>query len=109
MANRLCPLCFVKVPRGPVLARSSDLLCPSCHCELELSRYSRVLAALLGVIAAFLAVRFTLIAYPASAWVLSVVAAVLAYGIVSALFLFFLSDLVIRPQPADVPFPQPHG
>lgn len=109
MANRLCPLCFVKVPPGSVLARSNDLVCPSCHSELELSRYSRVLAALLGVVAAFLAVRFTLIAQPASAWVLAVVAAVLAYGIVSALFLYFLSDLVIRPQAPEIPFPQAHG
>lgn len=108
MTSRLCPLCFVKVPRGPVLACSNDLVCPSCHSELELSRHSRVLAALLGVLAAFFAAQFTVVAKPGSAWVLAVVAAVLAYGIVSALFLFFFSDLVVRPQALDAPFPQAH-
>jgi len=109
MGNRTCPLCFVKLPQASVVARSDELVCPSCHSALEVSRHSRVVAALLGVVAAYAAVAGALVEMPRAAWVLAVVAAVLAYGVVSALFLYFVSDLVIRPSQPEKTFPQIHG
>jgi uncharacterized protein YbaR (Trm112 family) len=109
MQNRSCPLCFVKLPRTAVLALSDDLVCPSCRSELEVSRHSRVAAALFGVIAAYIAAQFAALASPGVAWLLPVVAALLAYGFISALFLLFFADLVIRPTPFTTPFPQTHA
>jgi len=43
-----------------------------------------------------------------AAWITLPVAAVLAYAFGSALFLYFLSDLVVRRKPAAAPFPQIH-
>lgn len=108
MWNRSCPLCFVKLPHTSILARSDDLICPSCHSALEVSRPSRVFAALLGVIAAYLAAEFAVLAMPKEAWFLAVAAAVLAYGVVSALVLYFVSDLVIQPKPLATAFPLAH-
>ena len=108
MASRSCPLCFVKLPRASVLARSDELICPSCHSALELSRTSRVTAALLGLLVAYLAAQLTVSTFHGTAWVLGVVAAVLGYGLGSALFLFSFSDLVVRPKPS-ASFPQIHG
>ena len=108
MASRSCPLCFVKLPRASVLARSDELICPSCHSVLELSRTSRVTAALLGLVVAYAAAQFAVSAFRGTAWFLAVVAALLGYGFGSALFLFLLSDLVVRPKASSV-FPQIHG
>jgi len=108
MASRSCPLCFVKLPRASVLARSDELICPSCHSALELSRSSRVTAALLGLVVAYAATHLAISAFRGTAWFLAVVVAVLGYGLGSALFLFFLSDLVVRPKP-HATFPQIHG
>jgi hypothetical protein len=107
MWNRACPLCFVKVPRSPVLMRSDELECPSCHTPLELSRSSRVLGAVLGLITAYLAVQLALDS-SSGAWVLAVVAAVLGYGFGSALFLYFLSDVTVRPKAEAGHFPHIH-
>ena len=108
MWNRACPLCFVKVPRSPVLARSDELECSSCHTPLELSRSSRVLGGVVGLIAAYLAVQLALDSSPGTAWVLPVVAAVLGYGFGSALFLYFLSDVTVRPKLEAGRFPHIH-
>ena len=108
MASRSCPLCFVKLSRASVLARSDELICPSCHSALELSRTSRATAALLGLVVAYAATHLAISGFRGAAWLLAVVAAVLGYGFGSALFLFFLSDLVVRPKPPAT-FPQIHG
>jgi hypothetical protein len=94
MWNRACPLCFVKVPRALVLARSEDFACPSCHARLELSRPSRVLGAIAGLLAGFLAASVR------ESWALSFLAAVLAFGAGSVLALVFLADLAVRPKEA---------
>lgn len=108
MWNRACPFCFVKVPRALVLARSDEVVCPSCHAPLQLSRSSRVLGGVVGVIVAYFAVRLTLHSSADAAWVLPVVAAVLGYGIASALFLYFLSDVTARPKLETGDFPHIH-
>jgi hypothetical protein len=108
MSNRSCPLCFVKLSRGAVLARSGELVCPSCHSCLELSRFSRVTAAFYGLGIAFAAVWLLLDSTPEGAWYLTPVAAVLAYGVGSALYLFVVSDLVVCPKPPGEPFPHGH-
>jgi len=109
MWDRACPLCFIKLSRGSILARSDELICPSCHSALELSRSTRVLAALVGLVAAYLAAHSTALALPRGAWFAAVVAATVAYGVGSALCLYFLSDLAVRPRPAPTAFPQNHG
>jgi hypothetical protein len=109
MWNRACPFCFAKVPRASVLARSDEVVCPSCHTPLELSRSSRVLGGIVGLIVAYFAVRLTLHSSPSAGWVLPVVAAVLGYGFGSALFLYFLSDVTARPKPMAGDFPHIHG
>ena len=108
MWNRSCPRCFVKLARTSVLAHSTRLMCPSCHSALELSRSSRVFAALVGVIAAYLAVELSALLVPNAAWIVEVVAAVLAYGSVSAMLLYFLSHLVLEPGESSTPFPHSH-
>jgi uncharacterized protein YbaR (Trm112 family) len=108
MWNRVCPLCFAKVPRTLVLTRADELACPSCHAPLELSRSSRVLSALAGLCAGFAAAHIVLHGSTTGRWVLPMVGAVLAYAFASALMLFFLSDLVVQPKPASSHFPQFH-
>jgi len=108
MANRSCPLCFSKLPRTSVLARSDELTCPSCHSALELSRSSRVSAALLGVVAAFVALRIASLADADAAWFTAVLAGVVVYGAASVVFLLFFADLVVRAKPSAA-FPQIHG
>jgi membrane protein YdbS with pleckstrin-like domain len=108
MSNRSCPLCFVKLSRSAVLVRSGDLVCPSCQTCLELSRLSRVTAAFFGLAIAFAAVWLLLNSTPQGAWYLTPVAAVVAYGVGSALYLFVVSDLVVCPRSPGEPFPHGH-
>jgi hypothetical protein len=108
MWNRACPLCFARVPRTLVLTQGDDLTCPSCRAPLELSRSSRVLSALVGLLAGFAAVQFVLRLGTAGRWVLPMAGAVLAYGLISALVLFFVSDLVVQPKTSPGHFPQSH-
>jgi hypothetical protein len=107
MWNRACPLCFAKVPRGLVLLRSEDLPCPSCHARLELSRPSRVLASIVGLLAGGAAVSRTIAGGIHGGWAFGLLLAVLSFGVGSVLVLFFLADLAVRPKPAPV-FPHSH-
>ena len=100
MWNRACPLCFAKVPRPLVLSRSEDLACPSCHAQLELSRPSRVLGAIAGLLAGYVAAAMVFGRTVPGSWALALLAAVLAFGAGSVLALLFLSDLAVRPQEA---------
>jgi len=108
MWNRACPLCFVRVPRSLVFTRGEELTCPSCHTPLELSRATRVFSAAFGLLAAYL------VANPASGsnakggWLWPVLASILGYGVGSALVVYFLADLTVRPSAAASYFPQPH-
>jgi phage shock protein PspC (stress-responsive transcriptional regulator) len=88
--------------------RSDELECPSCHTPLELSRSSRVLGGIVGLIAAYFLARLALDSSPGAAWFLPVVAAVVGYGFGSALFLYFLSDVTVRPKAEASHFPHIH-
>jgi len=108
MGNRACPLCFARVPRTLILTQGDELACPSCHAPLELSRSSRVLSALCGLLAGFAAVHLALQLSTRGRWALPMVGALLAYALVSALVLSFLSDLVVLPKPPHGDFPHSH-
>jgi len=109
MWNRACPLCFARVPRSLVLTRGDELVCPSCRTPLEISRPSRVVGALGGLIAADIAGHEVFfLSSMGSRWVLPMAAAILAYGIGSAIVLFVLADLVVQPKPAAEHSLQPH-
>jgi hypothetical protein len=105
MWNRACPRCFVRPPRTTILACSDEWICPSCHTALEVSRPSRVFAAFLGVIAAYLSAETVAVVMPRAAWFLPAVAAGLAYGAVSALVLYLAADLVVQAKPLAPAFP----
>lgn len=107
MWNRACPLCFGKVPRTLVLTLGDELACRSCHAPLELSRASRVAGAFGGLFCGFVAAHMVH-SVSEGDWILPMVWAVLAYGVGSALILYFLSDLVVQPKAPLSHFPQAH-
>lgn len=107
MWNRACPLCFVKVPRSLLLARSDHFACPSCHAQLELSRPSRVFGAMAGLLAGSVAASAVFDGAVRGSWALSLLAAVLAFGAGSVLALVFLADLAVRAKEA-ASFPHQH-
>jgi hypothetical protein len=108
MGNRACPLCFARVPRTLVLTCGEALVCPSCHAPLELSRSSRVLSSLDGLLGGFIAAQIVLRVATTGRWVLPMLGAILTFSLVSTLVLFFLSDLVVLPKPPASHFPLPH-
>jgi len=108
MWNRACPLCFVRVPRSAVLTCGEELTCPSCHAPLELSRASRVVSAVFGVLVGLAMGNAMSEASTTAGWFLPILGAVMGFGIGSALVLYFLADLVVRTTPAVSHFPQPH-
>jgi hypothetical protein len=99
MWNRACPLCFQRVPGSLVLTRGEDLRCPSCRAPLELSRASRVLGAICGLLLAMVAVGLIVDSRVKGRWVWTVVAAVLAYGVGSTVVLYFLADVRCQCSP----------
>jgi len=109
MGNHACPLCFAKVPRTLILAKSLGVDCPACHAELEVSRGSRVLASFVGVLAGFVAAHLGRHASGTAQWTLPTVAAFLTYGICSALVLLVFSELVVRPKISPTAFPHIHA
>ena len=109
MENHACPLCFAKVPRTLILKKTLEANCPACHAELEVSRGSRVLASFVGMLAAFVAVHLGGQVSGTAAWSLPIVAAILSFGVCSALVLFVFSDLAVRPKISPTTFPHMHA
>jgi len=115
MGNRACPLCFTRVPRTLVLLHTYDMECPACHAALEVSRGSRVIAALAGLVVAFVVVSFADRISETAEWSFQLVAGCVAFGVGAAAWLFFSADLVVRPK-LEVPashsassFPHAHA
>lgn len=104
MANRNCPMCFGKVPRAAVVARSAAVDCPHCGRALELSRPSRLLASLLGLLGAWFAFHYSSGGQGPLGWAVPLVASILAFGVVSPIFLMLHADLVVRPEGGAEPF-----
>ncbi len=98
IGRRTCPLCFVRVPWTTALAHSYEISCPACHTPLELSRFTRVASALGGIVGAFVAVHLFRGMFHRSLWATSIMAAILAFGFVSALCAMIAGDLVVRPK-----------
>ncbi len=101
MAIRICPLCMGKVPAEDVAAYSDTLLCPHCQKPLEVSRPSRLITTLIGLLAACFVYRFTRGSEGLRGCVLAMVYAVLTWGVVTPLLLMLTADLRIR---ADQPY-----
>jgi len=109
MENHVCPMCFAKVPRKLILTKTLEVSCPACHAELEVTRGSRVLAAFVGFLAAFVAVHLFAGATGTARWTLPIVAAVITYGMCAALVLLVFSELVVRPKGSSTAFPHKHA
>jgi hypothetical protein len=109
MANRMCPICFGKVPRSRIVAHSDAVDCPHCGRALELSRPSRLLSSFIGLAAAWLVFywisRATAAAQDLREWFLPAVAAIITFGVISPLFLLLNSDLVVKPDAPAEPAP----
>lgn len=98
MAIRICPLCFGKVPASTVVTQSDSIVCPGCGKTLEVSRPSRLLGGLVGLLAAWLVFRLTSHSEGTLAWVLPMVYAIVAYAVASPVFLMLTADLVVKPE-----------
>ncbi|HWY05800.1 MAG TPA: hypothetical protein VNY24_03005 [Candidatus Acidoferrales bacterium] len=107
MWKRKCPLCFVRIPWTAALAHSYEIGCPACHAPLELSRFTRIFGAFGGIAGAFVAVHLAHGVFHGTFWVIPIVAAILAFGFVSALCVLIAGDLAVRPKPASASFPHP--
>ena len=105
MWKRKCPLCFVRIPWTVALAHSYEIECPACHAALELSRFTRVVGAFGGLAGAYVAFHLVRRILHDLSWTAPIVAAILAFGFVSALFVLMAGDLVVRPKPAVESFP----
>jgi hypothetical protein len=111
VAIRICPLCFGKVPATTVVTQSDNIQCPQCGKTLEVSRPSRVLGGLVGVLSGWLVYRLTSSGGEGMlAWALPMAYAIVAYAMVSPVFLMLTADLVVKPeQPYAEPVAAPIG
>jgi hypothetical protein len=109
MENHACPLCLAKVSRTLILTNTLEVDCPACHAELEVSRGSRVLASFVGILAAFVAVHLGGQVSGTAGWTLPIVAAIVSFGVCSALVLILFSELAVRQKISPTAFPHIHA
>lgn len=116
MAARTCPKCQTVIPAGEIVAHTNDLVCPGCGDHLEVSGFSRNLAAFAGLAVGALVWKFSSAYFSSSAssfgWVLPIVFGYLALSISSPIFLILLGDLQLKPyQEVAMPHqsPAPHS
>jgi hypothetical protein len=107
----MCPKCQTVVPAGEIVARTNDLVCPGCGEQLEVSGFSRNLAAFAGLAVGALIWKFSAAHYSSSAsalgWVLPIVYGYLALSISSPIFLILLGDLELKPYQEAFPHEAP--
>jgi|ERR1700730_2842328 hypothetical protein len=116
VAARQCPNCLTMVPAAAVAARSYDLTCPGCQRPLEISDFSRNLAAFGALAAAALVWRFASARFAhdtsALSWIMPILYSYLTLSIVAPLLLIFLADLRLSseaPAPVVHESPAPHS
>ena len=109
MGSHVCPLCFAKVARTLILTKTLEVDCPACHAALEVSRGSRVLASFVGLLAGFAAARLGGQVSGTAGWSLPIIAAIVAFGVCSALVLFVFSELAVRAKISPTTFPHIHA
>ena len=108
MAARQCPSCLVILSVTKVASRSNTLVCTGCGKPLEISAFSRYLAAFIGLAVGALVWRLTTAHYAdhpnALGWVLPILFAYLALSVMQSLALMVTADLrlkdLIEPTPA---------
>jgi hypothetical protein len=91
-------MCLKEVPAGFVVAYSDGMDCPGCGRRLEVSLGSRYLASLAGIAAGVLAWRASDPTQGMLGFVLAVLYAFLAYGVVSPLVLMLIADLRVKAE-----------
>ncbi|MGA3178651.1 MAG: hypothetical protein ABSE19_15090 [Candidatus Acidiferrum sp.] len=77
--------------------------------SLEVSRGSRVLASFVGILAAFAAVHLGGQVSGTAGWTLPIVAAIVSFGVCSALVLILFSELAVRQKISPATFPHIHA
>lgn len=115
MAARQCPNCLAIVPPTKISAYSNALVCPACGKPLQISAFSRNLAAFIGLTVGALVWRFFTSYYAdqssALGWVLPIVFAYLAVSVVQSLVLMVSADLRLKDlaEPAAAEAPAAHS
>lgn len=104
MAVRVCPRCKTEIPAPEAAARSNDMVCPKCGARLEVGPGSRTISSVAGLAAGAIAWKLSSGVSGDLAAVLPTLYAVLAFGIVSPLFLILTASLRNAP-PAPVAAP----
>jgi hypothetical protein len=108
MSVRKCPNCGAAISAGSVLANSDELHCPQCGRELEIAPSGILIASFVGLAGAGIAWRIASQSAATSEgalpWVMPVVWAVIAFGVVAPLVLMFSAQLQLRAEePAAAP------
>lgn len=101
MAARQCPTCFAMLPAGKVVAYTDELTCPGCRTPLEVSGFSRNLAAFAGLAAGALAWRWasvhSLYNSGGVGWLLPMLCGCFAVSVFSSVILMLTADLRLKP------------
>lgn len=110
MAARQCPNCLAVLPATKIGAYSNTLSCTGCGRPLEISAFSRNLAAFIGLAVGALVWRVSASFYADHAnplgWVLPILFAYLSLSAIQALVLIAAADLRLKeiiepPAPAE--------
>ena len=97
------------VPASCVVAFSSGLDCPHCHARLELAAASRGVSSAAGLLAGWLAWRWTQGTGGPLAAVVPEFYAIVAFGVVSAAIVMLSADLIPAPPVAEPAPAADHG
>lgn len=100
MAARQCPNCLAIVPATKIASSSSKIVCPSCGKPLEISGFSRNLAAFIGLAVGALIWRLSTSYYASNpnplGWLLPIVFAYLSLSVIQPLVLMATADLRLK-------------
>ena len=101
MAARQCPNCFAMLPAGKVVAYTDELTCPGCRRPLEVSGFSRNLAAFAGLAAGAVAWRWASVHSfcdsGGAGWLLPMLCGYFAVSVFSPVLLMLTADLRMKP------------